>query len=610
MRKFYPYFFTVLAIILSTFIWEYIEFPYDENNIIKGEYFEKKYNPLNDTIRGIFFIFFPLFVFLIFFLKNENSLDILKYKENYFLKRDSYKNFQNSKLNFISIILMVFVIVEFSLLNVDTFLGKIDTHHEGPFLVAPLNTIYKKQMWLGTLFDYGAIGNNVGLIFSKIFGTYSVGIIRFGNLFFVLINKILLILICRKIVINLSLNSNSQIFFIIFTILSLSLATYHYGQVTPFHPRVFIYLVFFLLLLEVLTANKTRPILAFILGLFSLFSLMWYVDFGAYTNVALLIAITFLIYYQKYLNAIITIFSVLVSWLLFFIFVPLMEINEFFFQFKFLTNISDYLLGLEYPKPFTDKSTRHTKALLFIIVSGIFLINFLLNKKLLINSKTKITLLFIFISSILLFKSGLMRSDGPHIKYSSGFYMFLIYFSMTYFFHSIISKIDLCNKILLKKNFNYFVLILLCFFTILNNNALNINNIISGGKNIFYLTKVNDEKLLNENYSFFIKRFKQISGIDNCVQQFTDDNALPYFIKKPTCTQFYVNSHIIGGWTENKFIEQLKESRPSFIVYSSNINWFKDRKNAPKADNFIISNYSLYEKIDSWEIYKINNDSY
>ena len=144
MRKFYPYFFTVLAIILSTFIWEYIEFPYDENNIIKGEYFEKKYNPLNDTIRGIFFIFFPLFVFLIFFLKNENSLDILKYKENYFLKRDNYKNFRNSELNFISIILVVFVVVEFSLLNVDTFLGKIDTHHEGTFLVAPLNTIYKK----------------------------------------------------------------------------------------------------------------------------------------------------------------------------------------------------------------------------------------------------------------------------------------------------------------------------------------------------------------------------------------------------------------------------------------------------------------------------------
>jgi len=268
------------------------------------------------------------------------------------------------------------------------------------------------------------------------------------------------------------------------------------------------------------------------------------------------------------------------------------------------------LLGLEYPKPFSDKATRHTKALLFIIISGIFLINFLLNKKLLINSRTKITLLFIFISSVLLFKSGLMRSDGPHIKYSSGFYMFLIYFSMTYFFHLIISKNNLFNKILLKKNFNYLILIFLCFITILNNNALNIKNIISGEKNIFYLTKVNDEKFLNNNYSLFIKRFKQISNMDSCVQQFTDDNALPYFIKKPTCTQFYTNAHIISGWTENKFIEQLKKSKPNFIVYSSNINWFKDRKNAPNADNFIISNYSLYEKINSWEIYKINNDSY
>ena len=610
MRKFYPYFFTILGIILSTFIWEYIEFPYDKNNIIKGEYFEKKHNPINDTIRGIFFILLPLFIFFIFFLKYENSLDLPRYKENYFLKRDSHKNLKNTKLNFISIIFFIFVIVEFSLLNVNTFLGKIDTHHEGTFLVAPINTLYKKEIWLGTFFDYGAIGNNIGLIFSKIFGTYSIGIIRFGNLFFVLINKILLILICRKVVINLSLNSNGQIFFIIFTILSLSLATYHHDYVTPFHPRVFIYLVFFLLSLELLTAKKTRPILAFILGLFSLFSLMWYVDFGAYTNVALLLAITFLIYYQKYLNAIITIFSVMLSWLLFFTFVPLAEINEFFFQFKFLTNISEYLLGLEYPKPFSDKATRHTKALLFIIISGIFLINFLLNKRLLINSKTKITLLFIFISSILLFKSGLMRSDGPHIKYSSGFYMFLIYFSMTYFFHLIISKNDLCNKILLKKKFNYLILIFLCFFTMLNNNALNINNIINGEKNIFYLTKVNDEKLLNKNYLFFIKRFKQISSMDTCVQQFTDDNALPYFINKPTCTQFYTNAHIISGWTENRFIKQLKESKPGFIVYSSNINWFKDRKNAPKADNFIVSNYSLYEKIDSWEIYKINNDSY
>ena len=68
MKKFYPYAFTGVAIIISTFFWDYINFAYDHKNIIRGEYFEKKFNPLNDTIRGIFFISFPLFIYLISFL--------------------------------------------------------------------------------------------------------------------------------------------------------------------------------------------------------------------------------------------------------------------------------------------------------------------------------------------------------------------------------------------------------------------------------------------------------------------------------------------------------------------------------------------------------------
>ena len=610
MKKFYPYAFTGVAIIISTFFWDYINFAYDHKNIIRGEYFEKKFNPLNDTIRGIFFISFPLFIYLISFLQFNESLDILKDKKNYFLRRSDEKVYKSLHLDFISLILVIFIIVEFLLLNVDTYLGKIDTHHEGTFLVAPLNFIYKDQVWLGTFFDYGAIGNNIGIIFSKIFGNYSIGIIRFAQIFFVLINKILLILICRKIVMNLSLNKNSEFFFIILSILSLSLATYHYAQVTPFHPRVFLYLIFFLFLIEILTSNRPRPLMAFFLGFFSLFSVLWYVDFGAYTNATLLIAITFLFYYQNYLNAIIIIFGVLASWSLFFIILPSNETSEFFFQFNFLTKISGYLLGLEFPKPFSNGATRHTKALLFIIISGIFLINFLLNKRLLINSRTKIILLFIFISSILLFKSGLMRSDGPHIKYSSGFYMLFIFFSITYFFHLIISKNNFLEKILIQKKFNYLILVFLGLFIILNNNLLNGKNIFNEKKNIYLLTKIDDEFFLKDNYSIFIKRFKEMSNKDVCVQQFSDDNALPYFINKPTCTQFYVNSHIISGWTENIFIKQLKETKPTFIVYTSDINWFKGKKNAPNADNFILSNYSLYEKIDSWEIYKINNESY
>ena len=43
---------------------------------------------------------------------------------------------------------------------------------------------------------------------------------------------------------------------------------------------------------------------------------------------------------------------------------------------------------------------------------------------------------------------------------------------------------------------------------------------------------------------------------------------------------------IIQNWTEDNFIKELDDAKPNFIVYSSNINWFKDRKNAPNADKY------------------------
>ena len=65
---------------------------------------------------------------------------------------------------------------------------------------------------------------------------------------------------------------------------------------------------------------------------------------------------------------------------MFFIFIPGNEIKEFFFQYYFIINISDYLLGIEYPKPFSEGATRHTKALLMIILSGVLLFNYIFYK--------------------------------------------------------------------------------------------------------------------------------------------------------------------------------------------------------------------------------------
>ena len=62
MKKSLPWLFLILGIIFSTMVWNFISVPYDNSNLIVGEYSQKKINPLNDTLRGLFFIFFPTFI--------------------------------------------------------------------------------------------------------------------------------------------------------------------------------------------------------------------------------------------------------------------------------------------------------------------------------------------------------------------------------------------------------------------------------------------------------------------------------------------------------------------------------------------------------------------
>ena len=74
MKKSLPWLFLIFGIIFSTFIWKHISLPYDSSNIIIGQYSKNKINPLNDTIRGLFFIFFPLLLYLIAFIRYNKEL--------------------------------------------------------------------------------------------------------------------------------------------------------------------------------------------------------------------------------------------------------------------------------------------------------------------------------------------------------------------------------------------------------------------------------------------------------------------------------------------------------------------------------------------------------
>ena len=113
------------------------------------------------------------------------------------------------------------IIVEFFSLDFSYFTNKIDSLHDGVFLVPPKNYFFSDKLWLTTMYDYGVISNNIGIIISKFFNDYTIGSIRFFNLFLILINKIILLFICKKIVETLNFSSIvKNIFFVLLFFMS------------------------------------------------------------------------------------------------------------------------------------------------------------------------------------------------------------------------------------------------------------------------------------------------------------------------------------------------------------------------------------------------------
>ena len=72
------------------------------------------------------------------------------------------------------------------------------------------------------------------------------------------------------------------------------------------------------------------------------------------------------------------------------------------------------------------------------------------------------------------------------------------------------------------------------------------------------------------------------------------------------CSTFS-NGSLFGSVTASNittFRIQIINAFVNYIVYNSEINWFKRRNNAPNADKFILKNYMLYRDLSPWIIYK------
>jgi hypothetical protein len=602
LKKKLPYIIFFLSIILSTFLWENINLPFDPINSISGDsYFDNNHHSQNDTLRFVLFLSIPFFSF-IFFLQIYEKKFFANIK-NIFFKHDLFASENLSKLNLFFWITFFFIIMEFFSLDFKDFNYQLDIFHEGLWLTTSQNTKINNEFWNSSYLERGLLGNLYPYFLWKFFDLETIGISRFYNLFFILLNKVLLLLIALRITTIVNLEEKNKIIF--YLLLSITFLTYT-SYVSPvFFLRSFLLLVFILLMLNFIILKNSKIINLLTMGFLSSIGMLWYIDIGIYINCMLFLLLIILFFKKKKNYFFFLVSSILLSWLFLYLILPNGELNQFIINTKLLLTTIDYAHGLIFPTPFLSQDVRSTKALLLFLITGFFII-IGINKAQLKEFKFLLIVSFLFILSILYFKYGLSRSDGGHIRIASGF-LYIPLFSI--FYYKLINLIS-NQKINIISNNRLLNLILLTIFfsTIFLNKKFedkSFLNIPSAKINIHKLINYQDFSFISKDYQDLLTYYDKISSNDVCVMTFTNEVAIPYLLKKPTCSKYYLLYLATPLKIQKSIAKDLSDKSPVFILYRSDIDVYGHvGKRLKLLDEFIRTEYDFFEKFKHWEIYK------
>ncbi len=604
MKKYLPISSSLLLLAISIIFWDSIKLPYDESNVIVGQPFYKKFNPINDKIRFLFFIVPSVLIYLFCYLRvNTNTFRFNLKSKDFFLYRLKIKevNADNS-LNLYSFLFILLITLEFFSLDFNRYIKTVDMFHDGTLLVPPLNYLQNKELLKSTIHNYGFIGNNLGLFSNFVLGYYSIGSITFISLMLVYLNKFFIILISKKIISYLNFEDTlKKLLFIIFTFFLIFSIPHYFGG-----PRTSLFLFFILLLGTALCDSTFSKFKFFIVGIFSVISLLWWFDIGFYTNLLIILTAIYLVLNKENEKLLVLLVSIISSWSLFLLIISPEEIKELFYQLNFIYSTSHYSLSIEYIKPFSANSGRWTKALIIIYMASLMLIHLNFSKKFFVNYKVKVFISLLFIAGVILFNDALMRSDSMHVKSSSGLYTSVFVLLILIFLFQRIKIIRKIKKLNYNLKFISFNIIVFIFLTFIFFSSVKITNIFYVKNNIEKLIKAEDNLFLDNNLSTFLKRYKELSKTDDCVQVLSSDVAVPYFLKKPSCTQFFMPVFILNGITESKFIDQLNKSAPNIILFKSPNIVLLETLNMPNVLRHVEEKYSFHENYKGYIFYKKN----
>ena len=152
---------------MSHYYGKKITLPLNDTTGAKGVLVSKGYNPTNDTIRYIFFIAFPLIVFL--FLKQTLDKKTIRIRELIFEKDEKVVNY-HPELIILSFIFIIFISLEFFSVNFSFFSYGLDQFHDAAHLTPAQNYLSTKNLWVSSFLVHGISDIFYPLLMWKVLG--------------------------------------------------------------------------------------------------------------------------------------------------------------------------------------------------------------------------------------------------------------------------------------------------------------------------------------------------------------------------------------------------------------------------------------------------------
>jgi hypothetical protein len=525
------------------------------------------------------------------------ELIIEKKKINKFFSKIIFtkeKTYQNNKIYWFQLLILIYVLLEF--LSIKFPIHEIDIYHEGQRLSSAYKSKLNGSLWSGSYVTVGIIYEILGAKYIwKIFNNDSIGLVRFLDIFYIFITKIILIFISLQITKTLNFNSfYKTIFFLISSLVFLNCINYNSADVISFREiPILLTLLFFLISLRDLNKLHLSYI---ILGFLTVATFFWSIDRAIVQNLLILFIIIYLTINKNYKNIGVIVISSFFFWLFFYFFLN-KEFNYFVDNTISIFKEMNSIHGIIHPIPFIgeENSSRATKNLLSILISLLISLNVFFNNKNYLTYRYKVVLLVISFISFLSYIYALGRSDGVHFKQVFGFSVIFFSIYLSFYLIHFISKKYHINDFKNKKIFSLIIFLLIFIFF---NPNIYYSKIINYKARFINYISLKDENFLSKRDANFIKEASKFIKNEKCIQLYTNDAALLYLLKKPNCTKFYFVWSIGSKKNQLKMIEELKSTK--YIIKNGiTDNWGIPLKiKYPLLNEYINNNFTLKKKID------------